>query len=266
MTPPEPTRQAEPAWLRHDPGLHAAGWRHGWTTSAGPDFRPGALSPAMAGVMAELGRAAGVAATAWVHQVHGGTVLRADAPGLAGEADALWTDVTGLAVVGRGADCPLVLVGGRRDDDTAVWGFAHASWRSTVAGITASLLEALTAASLRPATARALVCPSAGPCCYEVGDEVREAARAQLGPAATACFTPHGARWKLDLWAANRAQLEQAGVPAAAIALTGHCTICGGPDYPSHRRDGERAGRFAAFIAGVRTPPPPPGSTPDPAG
>lgn len=266
MNDADPAPPRAPDWLVTHPHLAAAGWRHGWTTSDGPDFRHDPGTPAMAGAMAALARAAGLPAVAWVHQVHGGGVLRAAGPGLAGDADALWTDTPGLAVVGRGADCPLVLVGGRRADGAPLWGFAHASWRSTVARVTASLLGAMQAAGLRPETARALVCPSAGPCCYEVGGEVRDAARAGLGAGAAAYFAPHGDRWKLDLWAANGAQLEAAGVPASAIALSAHCTICGGDRYPSHRRDGERAGRFAAFIGGVRTPPPSRGSSPGPCG
>lgn len=236
-------------WLDSDPALAAAGWPHGWTTTGGPDFRADPGAPAMAGAMDALRAAAGLQAVAWVHQVHGGRVLRADGPGLAGDADALWTDRTGLAVVGRGADCPLILVGGRRDDGSPVWGFAHASWRSTVAGITASLLAAMAATGWRADTARALVCPSAGPCCYEVGDEVRVAAVAALGGGAAAHFSRRGDRWLLDLWAANSEQLAAAGVPRDAITLTGLCTICGGDRYPSHRRCGAQAGRFAAFIA-----------------
>jgi copper oxidase (laccase) domain-containing protein len=165
----------------------------------------------MKAAMATLGRGTHLAALAWVHQVHGGTVLRARGPGLVGDADALWTTEPGLATVGRGADCPLVLVGGRLGSGDGIWGFAHASWRSTVAGITGSLLAAMTAAGLRPETARAVICPSAGPCCYEVGGEVRSAAVERLGPQAAAFFTPHGPRWLLDLWAANEAQLGAAG-------------------------------------------------------
>lgn len=239
-----------PGWLVTDAGLRAGGWRHGWTTSTGPDFRGSPASPAMAAAMDLLCKGAGLAATAWVHQVHGGDVLRARGPGQAGHADALWTTEPGLAVVGRGADCPLLLVGGRRDDGGAVWGFAHASWRSTVAGITPALVAAMEAAGLLLATARALVCPSAGPCCYEVGAEVRAAMLSARGERAAAWFEPQGAKWRLDLWAANEAELLAAGLPAGHIGNRRHCTICGGDLYPSHRRDGAVAGRLAAFIAG----------------
>jgi len=232
-------------WLRDDPALAAAGWAHGWTTAAGPDFGGDPAAPEHAAPVAALAAAVGLPGAAWVRQVHGGAVLRADGSGCRGEADALWTGRPGLGVVGRSADCPLVLVG--MPGPRPVWGFAHASWRSTVRGITAALAAALADAGGDPARARAVVCPSAGPCCYEVGDEVRAEAEARLGASAAAFFTPRGGRWLMDLWAANRAQLAAAGVPADAVATAGVCTICGA-EYPSHRRQGAAAGRFAAVI------------------
>lgn len=233
------------AWLRQEPAFAAAGWTHGWTTAAGPDFRGDPAAAGHAAPVAALATAVGLAQAAWVRQVHGGAVLKADGPGCLGEADALWTDRPGLGLVGRAADCPLVLVGvaGPRP----VWGFAHASWRATVRGITARLVAALAGAGGDPARASAVVCPSAGPCCYEVGGEVRDEACARLGPGAAAFFTRRGGRFVMDLWAANRAQLLAGGVPAAAVTVAGICTICTA-DYPSHRRQGAGAGRFAALI------------------
>lgn len=232
-------------WLRQDPRLAADGWAHGWSTEAGPGFGGDPTRPAHRDPVSRLVAAAGLTHGAWVRQVHGGTVLRADGPGCLGEADALWSDRPGLGVIGRGADCPLVLVG--MGGSRPAWGFAHASWRSTVRGIGGSLLAAMTAEGGDPGQARAVICPSAGPCCYEVGQEVRDEALSRLGPAADAFFTARGERWLLDLWRANLAQLEAAGVPSAAVATVGVCTICGA-GFPSHRRQGAAAGRFAAII------------------
>jgi YfiH family protein len=225
---------------------------HGITTSRDPDF--GAAppeTPAHAALTADLAGRLGLAGIAWARQVHGGAVLRVETPGFAGEADALWTDRPGLGVMGRSADCPLVLLAGRRADGTALWGMAHASWRSTVAGITGRLLAAMVAAGLAPSGARAAVSPSAGPCCYEVGEEVRAAALAGLGPGADAFFTARDGRIHLDLWAANVDVLVRGGVAPAAIEVSGHCTICG-EGFPSYRRDGERAGRFGAALGCLR--------------
>lgn len=240
------TRGAD--WLQQASLLTAGNWRHGWTTTQGPDFVGDLASEDHFACVTELVQAAELKAGAWARQVHGGQVLQVTESGFAGEADALWSDQTGLGVIGRSADCPLILVGGSRQDGSHVWGFAHASWRSTVKGITAGLILALTEAGADPAGLRAVICPSAGPCCYEVGDEVRKKALETLGPGAAWFFLERINGLVFDLWAANIAQLTAAGVTEDHIFNVNHCTICGGDRYPSYRRDGDKAGRFAAVI------------------
>jgi len=235
-------------WLQKAALLDAENWRHGWTTDRGPDFSSDPASAGHEKCMADLARAVGLDGCAWTHQVHGGLVLEVTESGFAGEADALWSTRPGLGVVGRGADCPLVLVGGNLPDRSRIWGFAHASWRSTVQGITTGLILAMKDRGARTADLRALICPSAGPCCYEVGEEVRQAALAALGPGAAWFFLERSRSLTFDLWGANIAQLTAAGVPEDNIHNVQHCTICGGDLYPSFRRDGDRSGRFAAVI------------------
>jgi YfiH family protein len=175
-----------------------------------------------------------------------------NSPGLAGQADALWTRSPGLGVIGRSADCPLILLTGTDEKGGRLAGFAHASWRSTVRGISAALAWTLLKEGVRPASMLAVICPSAGPCCYEVGDEVRSEATLRLGEGAAAHFKRQGDRQVLDLWAANTEQLVRAGLTPGRIFNAGHCTICGGPAsdlrYASYRRQGLQAGRFAAVV------------------
>ncbi|RKZ12214.1 hypothetical protein DRQ50_12285, partial [bacterium] len=97
-------------WLRRHPAWAHSGPSHGWTTAEGPGFRGDPAAPVHLAPVAQLCQAVGLARAAWTKQVHGGVVLYADAPGCAGEADALWSDRPGLGVVGRSADCPLILV------------------------------------------------------------------------------------------------------------------------------------------------------------
>ena len=81
----------------------------------------------------------------------------------------------------------------------------------------------------------AAIGPGAGPCCYEVGDEVHEAFAGL--PAA------HHAR-RLDLKAIARARLQEAGV--GEVQDLGLCTICADPGLLfSHRRDRGVTGRQA---------------------
>jgi copper oxidase (laccase) domain-containing protein len=73
--------------------------------------------------------------------------------------------------------------------------------------------------------------PGAGPCCYEVGEEVQ---------AAFGGRHLHGQN--IDLRAIAHERLVAAGV--AEVRDVAVCTICD-ERYFSHRREGERAGRQA---------------------
>jgi hypothetical protein len=222
---------------------------HAVTTRDGPDFGRVGTSTQTAHASADLAAALGLAGAAWAHQVHGGAVLSVRTPGRAGEADGLVTATPGLALVGRSADCPLVLVAGRADAGRPAVGMAHASWRSTVAGITARVIARLRDEfAVAPTSLRAAIAPSAGPCCYEVGEEVRDGARSALGPGADAFFRRDAGRLLFDLWAANTAQLTASGVPREQIEVSGVCTICQGARFWSWRMQGEQAGRFAGAI------------------
>lgn len=231
--------------LLDDPDL-----RHGWTDDHGPDFKVDPSGKGHRPPVDALVEAVGLDAGAWARQVHGGVVLRVEKPGLAGEADALWTDVPGLGIIGRSADCPLILVAGRRAGGVPVWGFAHASWRSTLAGITRALAVALIDAGADPVSMKAVVCPSAGPCCYEVGPEVRQMFADKFAGEAPSWFRSGPAKPHLDLWRAAVDQLTAAGMLHEHVAVTGTCTICQ-PGFPSYRRQGVAAGRFAAILGAV---------------
>jgi len=195
-----------------------------------------------------LAEALGLEAAAWLRQVHGARVLQAEEPGLLGEADALVCARPGLGILVRGADCPLILAASRGPRGTVV-GAAHASWRGTVVRAGQRMVEALLARSGgAPGDLRAAIAPSAGPCCYQVGEEVRDAALASLGEAAGSHFTPQDGGLYFDLWAANRAQLEAVGGAPMHIETAGQCSICGNHRWPSWRAEGAAAGRMAAII------------------
>jgi copper oxidase (laccase) domain-containing protein len=60
--------------------------------------------------------------------------------------------------------------------------------------------------------------------------------------------TPPPLRVKLDLLAANRWQLLDAGVPEAQIAMSDLCTACRTDLLFSYRREGAKTGRLMAVI------------------
>lgn len=183
-----------------------------------------------------------------VRQVHGRDVLIVrSGEALDGEAaaDAVVSFDPARAVLVRVADCvPILLADRHRRVVSAV----HAGWRGTTAGVVMAAIEAIESAGVPASDLVAAIGPSIGPCCYQVdatvrADFVRRWARSDDW------FTPDGAdHWRLDLWRANRAQLEDAGVAAEAIEVASACTADAPNLWYSHRRQGAAAGRMVAAI------------------
>ena len=178
-------------------------------------------------------------------QVHGAAVAEApwnERP----QADAAVANAPGWLLGIQTADClPVLLVDPRRRAVAA----AHAGWRGTAAGVAARAVEALATRGSRPEDLVAALGPAVGACCYEVGEELREA----FGPCGAAFFRP-GPRGRphLDVRAANVRQLLDAGLPPDAVHHVADCTRCRADLYHSYRRDGRAAGRMISFV-GFRT-------------
>jgi YfiH family protein len=174
-------------------------------------------------------------------QVHGVTVVEAPWDGTP-EADASVATAPGWFLGVKTADClPILLVDPKRRLVAA----AHAGWRGTAAGVVARTVDALAGRGSRPENLIAALGPGIGPCCYEVGDDVRAA----FPPSGAAFFRPRpNGQPHLDLRAANARQLVDAGLRPAALHHVADCTRCRADLYHSCRRDGQRAGRMISFV------------------
>ncbi|WP_028485099.1 peptidoglycan editing factor PgeF [Thioalkalivibrio sp. ALE17] len=184
---------------------------------------------------------------AWPRQVHGTTVITADAlqaalkAGDTPEADAVVSDRPGAICAVQTADClPVVLA----TVDGAAVGVAHAGWRGLADGVLEATILALN--GLRPGVPiRAWMGAAIGPVAFEVGPEVREAFRAQ-DPEADAAFRPGaGGRLLADLYRLARQRLQRAGV--AQVAGGGRCTFTEAETFYSYRRDGA-TGRMGTLV------------------
>jgi polyphenol oxidase len=159
----------------------------------------------------------GVERLAQGRQVHGTRVV-VDAQGIE-EADGQVISDPGVGAMVLVADClPVALAGPERV------GVVHAGWRGLAAGVLEGGVEATGAVA-------AAIGPGIGPCCYEVGDDVR----AVFGTSERT----------LDLKAIARARLEAAGV--RDIHDCGLCTSCDAERFFSHRRDRGVTGRQAGL-------------------
>lgn len=183
-------------------------------------------------------------------QVHGVRVMRAHAAaGIAAEeADAVVSDVPGLAVAVVTADCVPVLVAERGGARVAA---IHAGWRGLAGGVVAEGFAALLRGGARPEELRAVIGPCIGPCCYEVDAPVLDALRARFGAGTEKALRPaRPGRALLDLGALVRLDCLRAGLDPDAVAVVeGACTRCDAERFHSYRRDGPRAGRLVHHVA-----------------
>lgn len=195
-----------------------------------------------------VARALGVSRVAYARQVHGASVYVPEGGGPLGppEADILLTTDPEQAVLVRVADCvPLLMA----DWKTGAVAAVHAGWRGTRAGASVAAIDALRARyGTAPTDVVVAIGPSIGPCCYQVGEDVRAAFVAAGVGGADRWFQPDGDWWRLDMWAANRDQLVGAGVPPAQIHIAEECTATSLDRYYSFRREGAAAGRLLAVI------------------
>lgn len=195
-----------------------------------------------------------------MQQLHSDIVHRLDeAPGGTLEGDALMTNVPGLLLVIRTADClPVLLL----DEANRAVAAVHCGWRGTESRLLAKAVKAMSRAyGSRPGDMLAALGPCIGAACYEVGPEVRDAfLRAGFPPTV---FVERGhlpaiqvpdlkKKYLLDLKAANRRLLDGLGFRRANVFDAGPaCTHCE-PRLLSYRRNSADPRRMYNFIGLTR--------------
>jgi len=192
----------------------------------------------------------------------------------AAKGDGLLTNVPGILLAMQTADCVPILLADRKRRAVAA---IHSGWRGTLLRIAAKALGRMRMEfGTSPQDVIAAIGPSIGRCCYEVGSDVAAAFHSQFpdarewfdGPFETLAAGENDPNWlpwltmkppghapppprvHLDLRAANRAILAEAGVPVAQIFQSGLCTSCRGDLFFSYRRE-RVTGRLMAVI-GIR--------------
>lgn len=190
------------------------------------------------------------------------------------KADALFTRERGVLLAIQTADCVPILLADTKQRAVAA---VHSGWRGTLQRIAQKTLGRMQMEfGTRPGDVIAAIGPSIGKCCYEVGSDVAKEFHAQFGNArdwfdgpfdalAAGENDPNWLPWltmrppghappspsvQLDLIAANRAILEEAGVPAENISASGLCTACRTDLFFSYRRE-KKTGRMMAAV-GIR--------------
>jgi purine-nucleoside/S-methyl-5'-thioadenosine phosphorylase / adenosine deaminase len=209
-----------------------------------------------------------------VRQIHSAIVHRIDADTeLAAAGDGMISNAAGLLLAIKTADCVPVLVA---DLKRRVVGAFHAGWRGTVARVVEKGVgEMRRQFGSNPRDLRAAIGPCIRKCCYSVGAEVRAEFESQFNYAAeileevfdsNAIHVKYpllflnqrapghgdlGPETHLDLVAANKRQLEDAGVRVEHISVVEGCTACNTKRFFSHRAEFGKTGRMLAVI-GIR--------------
>lgn len=166
-----------------------------------------------------------------VHQIHSALVATVTGPGPQGRADAMVTDVPGLALSVLTADCMPVLFA---DAEAGVIGVAHAGWRGTVDGILEETLEAMEALGADRAEIVAVIGPCISQRAYEVGPEFLERFLAEDPDSRMYFANGEGDRYLFDLPGYGLKRLRDAGVGEAN--WTRHCTYADPALFYSYRR------------------------------
>jgi polyphenol oxidase len=187
-----------------------------------------------------------------VTQMHGTDLLVIDSPNpefshfLKLECDGIVTNQPGLMIAICVADCVPVLL---LDEVKGVVAALHAGWQGTVGNIAAKGVEAMVQLfGCKPADIQAAVGPAIGGCCYEVDAPVRDAFRKASMPWELFTTEREEGKWLLDLSAANRRLLIDAGLSADQIETEELCVSCNQELFFSYRRDSGDTGRQVGFI------------------
>ena len=210
-----------------------------------------------------------------LRQIHSDVAHRADASHAqakqAPKGDALFTRDPGVLLVVQTADCvPILLADTKQRAIAAI----HSGWRGTLRRIAPKTLGRMHMEfGTRPEDVIAALGPGIGRCCYEVGSDVAREFDAKFpnarewfdGPFEALASGENDPNWlpwltmkppghappplrvHLDLLAANRAILIDAGVPPRQISVSGLCTACRSDLLFSYRRE-RTTGRLMAAI------------------
>lgn len=237
--------------LVHQEWLDAFPWLVQGTTVRGAGVDPFDLGLFSGGMPASdvranwamLARATGASTVVHAHQVHGAEVrvwkgrpgdegrpaegggvgVAASVPVLVDDCDGHATRRPGVVLAVTTADCVPVFV---VDPGRRAVAMLHGGWRGVAADILEKGLDVMRSSfGTEPADLRIHFGPAICGDCYEVGPEVFEALERPVPPGPT----------PIDLRAVLADRAMEAGIPAEAITISGHCTLCTASGLFSHR-------------------------------
>lgn len=175
------------------------------------------------------------------HQVHGNKVIVVDEPGFHEGYDAQITNKKNLFLVVSIADCTPILI---HDEKRNVVAGIHAGWKGTAWNIVSNTLNLMKEKfGTEGKDCKAFIGACVSYSNFEVGDEVAVQFAKEFKR-----FDETKQKWFVDLKAANKKELIDAGVLNPNIEISDYCTIRDNDKFFSHRKEKGLTGRMMAVI------------------
>ena len=162
------------------------------------------------------------------------------------ECDGYVTSERGVAVGVKTADCVPILL---EDAEAGVICALHAGWRGTFSDICGEGIRKMTCHGADIYRIVVAIGPSICQKCYEVGQDVVDAAASCMGDDALAFFEPkEEGKYLVDIKGANRYLLERAGLKPENIEILDLCTYEHPDLFWSHRYTKGKRGTMLSVI------------------
>lgn len=173
----------------------------------------------------------------WLEQIHSNRAVKALKTAIVEQADASYSNESGVVCAVMTADCLPLLV---CSTDGVQIAAIHAGWRGLLAGVITNTVVAMQQQDLL-----VWLGPAIGPDCFEVGPEVREAFLEKSASFNDAFKQQGNGKWLADIYQLARIELAALGI----VNVYGgtHCTFTEHERFYSYRRESQ-TGRMATLI------------------
>ena len=155
----------------------------------------------------------------------------------------LWQRGTPLCIFS--ADCVPILFA---DKNKTVISAVHSGWRGTAKEIAKRAINIMTEEyGIKKDDILCAIGPCISECCFEVSKEVIDAV-SHISNSHLCYYRKENSKYQLDLKELNKHILLNFGIKEDNIDICELCTVCEENLFYSYRREGQKAGRNAAFI------------------
>ena len=152
------------------------------------------------------------------------------------------------------ADCTGIFI---LDPVKEVIALVHAGWRGTLKAIALKTVKAMNREyGTNPKDCVSAICPSIGPCCFEVTEDTADLFLNSFNsyyPQSflkdlSLCISKNNKGYFVNLWNLNKIQLLCAGLKSDNIVSSNICTSCHNDLFFSYRKENRVTGRMGAVF------------------